>query len=247
MQIYQRRAILAGLAGVGVAGVATWPLTAAEPPALVAVATNFAKVAATLKPVFEAESGYEITLTSGSTGKLYAQIINGAPYAALLAADQARPQLLEAAGLGHGRVTYARGLLTLWQPQGTLTADSLRENSGYLAIANPTLAPYGLAAKQALQALGLWQALQPRIVTGQNVGQAFALVASGNADMGLVAQSYALGRGASWPVPPALYAPILQDAILLGDHPAAAAFVDFMLSETGRQIIRNAGYGEVAP
>jgi molybdate transport system substrate-binding protein len=212
----------------------------AEGQALVAVAANFAKVAAGLLPAFTAATGYQITLSSGSTGQLYGQVINGAPYDAFLAADQARPALLEVAGLSRKRLTYARGLLALMKAEGMAAEASLSEDFAHLAIANPLLAPYGLAAKQALTGLGLWEALSPRIVMGQNVGQAYALVASGNAELGLVARSYA--QAGAWDVPEGLYAPILQDAVLLTQNEAAAAFLDY-LATSAQPAIRTAGYG----
>lgn len=230
----RRQFILASMAVT-----APWPARAGG-HALVAVATNFAKVAEGLLPAFTAATGYQITLSSGSTGQLYSQITNGAPYDAFLAADQARPALLEAAGLSRKRVTYARGLLALMKADGVATEASLSEDFAHLAIANPLLAPYGLAAKQALTELGQWERLSPRIVMGQNVGQAFALVASGNAELGLVALSYA--REGAWDVPEGLYAPILQDAVLLAQNEAAAAFLDHLASEA-QPAIRAAGYG----
>lgn len=223
------------------AGVAAWPLRAAEGRALVAVAANFSKTAKELLPAFEAETGYQITLSSGSTGQLYGQIINGAPYDALLAADQTRPALLEQAGLSRHRITYARGLLALMQANGTASEASLQGDFNYIAIANPALAPYGLAAKQALEAMGLWDGFAGRIVMGQNVGQAYALVASGNAELGLVAQS-SLPFG-FWPVPEAHYTPIFQDAVLLRENPAAAAFLAYLGAEATQAAIRAAGYG----
>ncbi len=212
----------------------------AEGQALVAVAANFAKVAEGLLPAFTAATGHRITLSSGSTGQLYGQVINGAPYDAFLAADQARPALLEAAGLSRKRITYARGLLALMAAEGMAAEASLSEDFAHLAIANPLLAPYGLAAKQALTGLGLWERLRPRIVMGQNVGQAYALVASGNAELGLVARSYA--QAGAWEVPESLYAPILQDAVSLTENEAAAAFLDYLATEAQPEI-RAAGYG----
>jgi len=234
--MHRRHFLLAALAGG-----AAWPLRAAEGTALVAVAANFSKVAEGLLPDFEAQSGYKITLSSGSTGQFYGQIINGAPYDAFLAADQARPALLEQAGLSQNRITYARGLLALMQADGTATEASLRGDFAHLANANPALAPYGLAAEQALRAMGLWQGLRGRIVMGQNVGQAYALVASGNAELGLVAQSYA--PTGAWSVPEALYEPILQDAVLLNESKAAAAFLDYLATDAAQATIRAAGYG----
>ncbi len=223
------------------ASAAAWSVRAATGSALVAVAANFAKTAEGLLPMFEASTGYQITLSSGSTGQLYGQITNGAPYDAFLAGDQARPALLAQAGLSLNRLTYARGLLVLMQAEGGASEASLQGDFNHLAIANPALAPYGLAAKQALEKLGLWQALEGRIVMGQNVGQAYALVASGNAELGLVARSYA--PAGHWPVPEAYYAPILQDAVLLRENPAAAAFLEYLNTEAAQATIRAAGYG----
>jgi len=225
------------------ASAAAWPLRAAEDRALVAVAANFAKTAAGILPAFEAETGYKITLSSGSTGQLYGQITNGAPYDAFLAADRARPALLEQAGLSLRRITFTRGLLALMQANGTASEASFYGDFNHLAIANPALAPYGLAAKQVLETLGLWEALQARIVMGQNVGQAYALVASGNAELGLVARSYVLDS--SWVVPEEYYAPILQDAVLLRENRAAAAFLGYLEVEHTQAAIRAAGYGEL--
>ncbi len=230
----RRQFIIASLAAV-----APWPARASG-HALVAVAANFAKVAEGLLPAFTVATGYQVTLSSGSTGQLYGQVINGAPYDAFLAADQARPALLEAAGLSRKRVTYARGLLALVAAEGTATEANLSEDFAHLAIANPLLAPYGLAAKQALTGLGLWERLSPRIVMGQNVGQAYALVASGNAELGLVARSYA--PESVWEVPEGLYVPILQDAVLLTQNAVAAAFMDYLATEA-QPAIRAAGYG----
>ncbi|NOR64085.1 MAG: molybdate ABC transporter substrate-binding protein [Rhodobacteraceae bacterium] len=223
------------------ASAAAWSSRAATGSALVAVAANFAKTAEGVLPAFEAETGYQITLSSGSTGQLYGQITNGAPYDALLAADQARPALLAEAGLSLNRLTYARGLLVLMQAQGTATEASLLGNYNHLAIANPALAPYGLAAKQALEKMGLWEALKGRIVMGQNAGQAYALVASGNAELGLVARSSV--QSGFWSVPEDHYAPILQDAVLLRENPAAAAFLAYLGVDTTQAAIRAAGYG----
>ena len=235
MQTPRRQFMLSGLAAT-----LARPVLAEPPTALIAVATNFLRVAEILRARFEAESGFRLTLSGGATGQLYGQIINGAPYDGFLAADQARPARLEAAGLSLSRQTYARGLLALVAAQGTASQARLHTDFSHLAIANPALAPYGLAAKQALTAMGLWAALRPRMVMGQNVGQAYALVASGNADLGLVAQSYAGAR--AWSVPEDLYAPILQDAVLLTKNAAAAAFIAY-ITTTAQAEIRAAGYG----
>jgi molybdate transport system substrate-binding protein len=231
---------------------------AAAEEAVVALATNFAQVAERLEGEFEQGSGHTLTLVAGSTGKLYAQIAAGAPFDAFLAADQARPERLERDGLAvpGSRFTYATGRLTLWSPEpGRVGSDGTatlrRGGFRLLAIANPALAPYGIAAKQTLERLGLWQGLEDRIVMGETVGQAHALVASGNAELGFVALSYVLSRrnetpGSRWDVPPALHAPIRQDAVLLAraaGNPAARGFLDFLRSERAKSLIETYGYG----
>ena len=235
-------------------------LTAALPAradeALVAVASNFAEVAEALEPGFEAGTGHSVTLATGSTGKLYAQITKGAPFDVLLAADQARPERLLAEGhaVAGARFTYATGRLVLWSADpGRVAEDGAATLRGgdydFLAIANPDLAPYGLAARQALTALGLWDKVQPRIVMGQNIGQAFSMVATGNAELGLVAKSQAVSprndtRGSAWAVPADLHAPIRQDAVLLdGDNAAARAFLDHLKGDAARAVIARFGYG----
>ncbi len=234
------------------------PAPARAQAALVATASNFAAVAARLAPVFHARTGLEVTVTTGSTGKLYAQIGNGAPYDILLAADQRRPRLLEASGLAvkGSRFTYATGCLTLWSADTGLIggngADVLRAGKfRFLAIANPDLAPYGIAAKQTLTRLGLWDALHGRIVMGQNIGQTFAMVATGNAELGFVANSYVIAvkntrPGSKWNVPQNLYDPIRQDAVLLEhgrNSTAAKAFLAFLKSDEARSVILKSGYG----
>ena len=223
--------------------------------ALIAVATNFVPVATALAPRFTAASGHEVTITGGSTGKLYAQIAESAPFTVFLSADTATPTRLITAGLAvpDTQFTYATGALVLWSadparigPDGAvaLADDTLR----FVAIANPDLAPYGLAAKEALTALGLWDTLSPKIVMGQNIGAAFALTSSGAAELGFVALSAVIDPavgGSTWVVPPDLYAPIHQDAVLLTQgaaNPAAIAFLDYLKSDEARALITASGY-----
>lgn len=236
------------------------PLTAghAAETALVAVAANFSDAMAQLEPAFEAESGHALTVTTGSTGKLYAQIVHGAPFDVLLAADRARPAKLEAEGhaVAGSRFTYAVGRLVLWSPDPARVAPggivALEEGAfRALAIANPDLAPYGQAARETLAALGLEDALRNRIVMGENVGQAFALVATGNAELGFVALSSLRHArtnraGSRWDVPADLHAPIRQDAVLLvraRENPTARAFLKFLRSDAARATIARLGYG----
>jgi len=228
---------------------------AAGEVALVAVAANFAEVMERLEADFEAESPHAITITTGSTGQLYAQIANGAPFDALLAADQARPERLEAEGLAvrGSRFTYARGQLVLWSADPGRIGDAgpavlRRGDFRRLAMANPELAPYGLAARQALDGLA---ALRGKIVFGENVGQTHAMVATGNAELGFVARSYVdsprnPAPGSRWTVPETLHEPIRQDAVLLlrgEDNSAARDLLAYLRRPAVRQVIAEHGYG----
>ncbi len=246
-----------GVAALFVMLCACTPPATESNTALIAVATNFAFVAGQLEADFEARSGRRINITTGSTGKLYAQITNGAPFDALLAADLERPaRLIESgAGLKDTVFVYASGRLALWSADsGRIPADGetyLRAMAyRRIALANPDLAPYGLAARQVLQSLSVWDAVQARIVTGENVGQAHAMVATGNADAGLVALADVLRlpderRGSHWPVPEHLYEPIEQAAVLLrhdGDNAAAREFLDYLQTPVARTMIESFGY-----
>jgi molybdate transport system substrate-binding protein len=222
--------------------------------ALIAVAANFAKPAERLIQAFAAESGHEIEVSAGSTGTLAAQIRNGAPFTLLLSADERRPEELEAEGLAvaGSRLTYAVGKLVLWGPDPRWvvldpTASLTNPQLTHLAIANPEVAPYGRAAQEALTALGVWDAVQAKLVRGEDVAQAYQFVASGNAELGFLALSQVLDQsGSRWEVPQDLYVPIRQQAVLLkpGEGSAAAkAFLDYLRSEPAREIIRAAGYG----
>jgi molybdate transport system substrate-binding protein len=231
------------------------PIFAEE--ALVAVATNFKEVAEHLAADFEQSGTHELRITSGSTGKLYAQVRNGAPYDALLAADQERPRLLE--GTGHAvagtRFVYATGRLALWSPAvgGVATDGRLSLEQGrfdHLAMANPDLAPYGLAAKETLLSLGLWDTLRDKIVMGENIGQAYMLVSTKNAILGFVALSQVLSPrnrqvGSRWDVPASLYSPIRQEAVLLvhgAGNAAAMEFLEYIQGEAARSTIESFGY-----
>ena len=225
--------------------------------ALVAVAANFSEAAEHLATHFEDTSEHTLTITTGSTGKLYAQIHHGAPFDILLAADQHRPQLLESTSqaVAGSRFTYAIGRLTLWSPDPNRISAAgpaiLRAGAfDKLAIANPDLAPYGAAASETLKALSLFDTLRQRIVMGENIGQTHALVATGNADVGFVALSHVLSprnrqKGSRWDVPQHFYTPIRQDAVLLNrgsGNPAARAFLDYLKSKESRGVIESFGY-----
>ena len=219
----------------------------------VAVASNFADAMTAIVERFEARTGQRVTISSASTGKHYAQIMNGAPFDAFFAADAHRPQLLENEGLAlpKTRFTYAVGRLVLWSPaSGYVDAQGSVLQRGefhHLAIANPKLAPYGKAAQQVLQARGLWERLSGRLVRGENIAQTFQFVKSGNAELGFVAYSQVKRpdrpiEGSVWHVPQALYAPIEQQAVLLKDRDAARRFVAFVRGGEALKIIHDYGY-----
>lgn len=220
---------------------------------LIAVAANFSATAGQIAEAFERGSGHDAELVSGATGKHFAQIVNGAPFDVLLAADRARPERLERQGHARpgSRFTYALGRLVLWRPAAerlASSADALgADDFRHLALANPRLAPYGLAAQQTLEHLGLWERLQDRLVFGENVSQAFRFVDSGAAELGLVALSQVraagVEAGAWWAVPASHHAPIEQQAVLLSNAPSAAAFIEFLRGEQARGLIEAAGYG----
>jgi len=219
----------------------------------VAVASNFRQAFSAAADRFEEQSGHEVTLIAGSTGKHYAQILNGAPFDAFFAADAARPVRLESERriVPGSRYTYAIGKLVLWSADESLVdarGDVLQSGSYcYLAIANPELAPYGVAARQVLQTLGLWDGLSHKLVRGENIGQAFQFVVTANAELGFVARSQleTPGQefgGSAWEPPPSLYDPIEQQAVLLKDSPAGREFMTFMQGKEARALIRAYGY-----
>lgn len=219
----------------------------------VATASNFRNAMSVLAGKFEKTSVHQVVPVYGSTGKHYAQIINGAPFDAFFAADSRRPERLEQDGLTvpGSRFTYATGLLVLWSPQAAYVDDRghiLRQGSfQHLAIANPELSPYGAAARDVLESLGLWQELGRRLVQGENIGQAFLFVASGNAELGFVAWSQVVSgtqptKGSFWLVPENLYRPVKQQAVALTDNEATRAFMSFIRSPEAARIIRDHGY-----
>lgn len=240
------------MAGIAVLALVVGVSAAPAVEVRVAVAANFTRVAEELAAAFEARTGDEVKLSFGATGMLYAQIAQGAPFEVFLAADDERPQRAVADGLGVvGSVfTYAIGKLVLYSP-GVDVRDGAAVleagDFGHLAIADPQTAPYGAAAVEVMTALGVGDALKPKLVTGENAVQALQFVESGNAELGFVALSQVIGRtaGFQWPVPAELHAPIRQDAVLLKSgeaNPAATAFLDFLRSDEAVAVIEKAGY-----
>ena len=242
---------------VGVLLAATAPVAAAG-EVLVAVAANFAGALEAIGAEFSEVTGHTIQVTTGSTGKLHAQISEGAPFQVLLSADAATPAKLEEEGnaVTGTRFTYAVGRLSLWSadpdrsgddPTAALTAaDTL-----YVAIANPDLAPYGVASRETLTSMGLWEEVQPKIVMGENIGQTFSMVDTGAAQVGFIATSAVLipgeePRGSRYDVPQGMFNPIRQVAVLLKpgeSSAAAAAFLDYLKGDGAIAIAQSYGYG----
>jgi molybdate transport system substrate-binding protein len=257
---YLRMTAVTLLLSVAAVTSTTAPAAAANEPVTVAVASNFAPATRDLAAEFEQQTGTSIRISSASTGKLYAQITNGAPFDVFLAADTRRPQLLEDSGhaVANSRTTYAFGRLILWSRDPDLANGDCRAHlaalgSKRLAIANPATAPYGAAAQQVLINIDAWNAVEPRLVTGENVSQTLQYVSSGNASLGFIAATQALddrlpAATCSWQVPPELHQPIEQQAVLLNrsiahaKNPAAKAFLEFLHSPVGTAIIEQHGY-----
>lgn len=222
----------------------------------IAVAANFTGVTKKLVPLFEKTTGHHVKVSFGSTGKLYAQIVNGAPFDVFLAADSKRPLKAEKQGLAvtGSNFVYAKGQLVLWSAKANLFnsgEDFLRAGKfTHVALANPKTAPYGLAATQVMQHLGLQSALKSRLVQGDSIAQTFQFAVTGNAEVGFVAYSQIKGwkgdPGSSWVIPAKYYDPIDQSAVLLNkgkDNVAAKAFLTFVKSDPAAiAIIQEFGY-----
>jgi len=222
----------------------------------VAVAANFTAPMKLIAADFEKDTGHKAVLTFGATGKFYAQISNGAPFEVFLAADDETPARLEKEGaaVNGSRFTYATGKLVLWSAQpGLVDAQGEVLKKGdfkKIAIAAPKLAPYGAAAVETMNKLGLQAALEPKLVQGESIGQAFSFVSTGNAELGFIAlsQVYEGGKiksGSAWIVPESLHSPIRQDAVLLArakDSKAAAQLMAYLKTDKAKAVIRAFGY-----
>ncbi len=222
----------------------------------VAVAANFTAPMQKIAAAFEADTGHKAELSFGATGKFYAQITNGAPFQILLSADDTTPAKLEREGkvVANSRFTYAIGTLVLWSAkEGYVDDRGAVLKTGdfkHIAIANPKLAPYGLAATQVMDKLGLAATLQPRFVQGENIAQTYQFVATGNAQLGFVALSQVMvdskiAQGSAWQVPAEMHEPIRQDAALLETgkgNAAATALMQYLKGDKAKGIIKSYGY-----
>jgi len=219
----------------------------------IAVASNFLSSAHVLKQQFERDYPHTLRIISGSTGKLYAQIIHGAPFDIFLAANSTEPERLEKEQriVVGSRFTYAEGILVLLCHDKLQQVDhkTLHSKKDYrLSIANPALAPYGYAASQVIEKLGL-RLKQSQVVYAENVSQALMYVATGNVDYGFVAASQIMDKYSRskciWNVPADWYTPLVQQAVLLkraAQNKAAYEFLNFLKSNQAKQIIHNLGY-----
>jgi molybdate transport system substrate-binding protein len=223
----------------------------------VAVASNFWKTATEISAAFTEESGVSVRISAGSTGKLYAQIINGAPFDVFLSADTERPLLLEQSGLvvSGSRRNYAIGRLILWSRDERLRGKDCRQalqrgDYDWLALANPKTAPYGLAAREVLEAADLWESASQRAVFGENISQTLQFVATENATLGFVALSQTRDSNlpsatCTWTIPATSHAPLDQQAVLLErarSNDGARRFIEYLSTPTAKEIISQNGY-----
>lgn len=222
----------------------------------VAVAANFTGPMQVIAALFERDTGHKANLAFGATGKFYAQIVNGAPFEVLLAADDETPARLvkEGQGVAGSGFTYAIGKLVLWSAKPDLVDahGAILKKGGFkhLALANPKTAPYGAAALQAMGRLGVAETLKPLFVQGENIAQTQQFIATGAAELGFVAYSQVIkndkiGSGSGWVVPAGLYDPIRQDAVILAkgrNKPAAAALLAYLKGDKAKAVIRSFGY-----
>jgi len=222
----------------------------------IAVAANFTAPSKLIAESFEKETGHKAQLAFGATGKFYAQIKNGAPFEVLLSADDETPARLEREGaaVAGTRFTYATGRLVLWSAKPGYVDDKgevLRKGDfKHVSIANPKLAPYGLAAMEVVSALKLADAIQPKIVQAENIAQAHQFIVSGNAEIGFIALSQVsrdgrIPEGSAWLVPANLHQPIRQDAVILEKgrgKPAAEAWMKYLRGDKARAVIKSFGY-----
>jgi molybdate transport system substrate-binding protein len=222
----------------------------------VAAASNFTQPLEKLAEQFTKDTGHRLILSYGATGKLSTQVTNGAPFEVFLSADQEHPKKLIQSGkaVAGTESTYAIGKLVLWSPQLKVIgpqADALKLGRfKHLSIGNPKLAPYGQAAKETLEKMGLWEKFQSRVVLGENITQAYQFVSTGNAELGFVALSQIKQDGKSpegsfWVVPQSRYSAIKQDVVLLEKgrgNPAAKQFLEFLKSDPAKKIIEKYGY-----
>ena len=221
----------------------------------VGVASNFLTPLNDLKKLFEKKNKVKIFISSGSSGGLYSQIVNGAPLDIFLSGDQYLPQKLESTGIGikGSRFTYATGKLLLFSTNNTFFREELpdiltNKDINYIGIGNPQYVPYGMAAKEVLHSLGLFNQLSPKLILSKNVNQVFVMTFFGNLDLGFISKSDFVKKnqkGKVWEIPQNLYSPIEQDAILLKNgkkNENAKLFLQFLSSDQVKDKLKKFGY-----
>lgn len=228
------------------------PIFAKADEVLVAVASNFTLPMEKIMAEFQKETGHKVSASYGSTGKFYTQIVNGAPFEILLAADEEHPDKLMSAGFAEAQsdFVYAIGKLALWSPkEGFIDSQGkVLSSAGFrhLSMASPQMAPYGAAAEQVLKKMELWKKLQDKIIYGENISQAHQFIASGNAELGFVSLSQVKeAKGSIWVVSRDNYKPLKQKAALLKagkDKKTAQLFLKFIRTEKARRLIQEFGY-----
>ena len=223
---------------------------------MVAVASNFTIPMQKIAESFEIDTGNKLILSFGSSGSFYAQIKNGAPYQVLLSADNETTELLEREEYAQkgSSFTYAVGRLVLWSNKSNYingSAEILNTNQfKKIAIANSKLAPYGLAAQETINKLGLMSRLESKIIQGENITQTYQFILTENADLGFIALSQVfkdgrISNGSGWIVPSSYYTPIIQNATILNPgkkHEATQSLVDYLKSDKAQSIIKSFGY-----
>jgi molybdate transport system substrate-binding protein len=237
------------LIGIALGGVGI--TSAAERPLTIAVAANALRPIEEIARNYEEKTGEEVRIVSGSTGKLYAQIVQGAPFDVFFAADTLRPDLLVKKGLTDKEsFVYVSGKLAIWSASelpglrtgglSALTSDGVLK----IAVANPKTAPYGKAAIEAMKKKGLLKELKGKLVYGESVSQAFSFAKSGNADAAIVSTSMLVGAGGiSVEVDPKSYLPIAQSVVSIKGAPVPTGnFLEFVRGEVAAGIFKRYGY-----
>ncbi len=231
-------------------------LSASAGEVKVAVAANFAQPLKDIAAEFEKDTGHKLSMSQGATGKFYAQIVNGAPFDVFLSADDETPARLvkEGKAVSGTQFTYAVGRLVLWSPDAHLVdqggAVLKTDKFKHLSIANGKIAPYGRAAVQTMQKLGVLSAIEPRVVQGESITQAFQFVSTGNAQLGFIALSQVwdgskVKSGSAWIVPETMHETLKQDAVLLNagkSSVAASQLLDYLKSDKAKKITERYGY-----
>jgi molybdate transport system substrate-binding protein len=253
MQFLQsKRARVAGTVAVALLASAAGSVSSQAAEVKVAVAANFTEAAKEIGALFEKATGDKAVFSFGATGQLYTQVTQDAPFEVFLSADQKTPKkaVTEGFAIGDTLFTYAIGKVVLYSKTKDFVKGEATLKDGKftkIAIANPETAPYGAAGVEVMKKAGVYDALAPKIVQGNNIAQAYQFVETGNAELGFVALSQVIGKeGSSWIVPESLYAPIAQDAVLLkkGEaNPAAKAFLTFLKGKEATAVIEKFGYG----